>query len=255
MGVACIAYRNLADSALLLASSQELLAPVANLQRPDVARRWRSTEANTASFVADLFAASSLDTVALIGTTMSAAGTCRIRISATDSTGVAGELYDSGATLVSADYNQAIALLATPVTGRYIRIDLADPGAEYLEAGRLFVGPRSQFVINYSYGWSVTTVDRSAAKDTRGGQTQVWRDNLYRVFDVAFESLSASERYGFIEEIERANAQKDDVLFVADADSSSLARDSIWGLIQTPSPIVQPHFDRFSKTYKIKERL
>jgi hypothetical protein len=255
MGIACIAYRNLADTATLLASSQELLAPVTNLQHPDVSRRWRSTEAGLGSFVVDLGALTSIDTVALIGTTMSASGTLRIRISATDSTGVAGGLFDSGVDLVDADYNQTIALLTTPVSGRYILFSLADADADYVEAGRVFVGLRSQFEINFSYGWSITTVDRSVTKDTRGGQTQVWRDNLYRVFDVAFENLSVSERYGFIEEIERANALKDDVLFVADTDSTNLARDSVWGLIQTTTPIVQPYFDRFSKSYKIKERL
>jgi hypothetical protein len=77
-----IAYDNLADDAVVSASSQELLLPATNIQNPHVARKWRSVF-NSDYVVFNFEALVSIDTVALMGLT---AATYRIRISSVDTT-------------------------------------------------------------------------------------------------------------------------------------------------------------------------
>jgi hypothetical protein len=156
---------------------------------------------------------------------------------------------------VDQDYLQAIALLDAAVSGQYLRIDLADLSGDYVEMGRVFAGTVTEFDINFTYDWPITTVDRSLKNKTRGGQTQTFPDNIYRTIDVTFKFLSETERYGIVETIDRINGQHIDVLFVMDPDSTNLSRDFIWGLINTPTAVVQPTFDKFSKQYQIDERL
>lgn len=251
MAAACIAHANLADDAIVSASSQELLLPATNIQNPHVARKWRAIF-NSASVVLNFGALTSIDTVALMGLT---AATYRIRLSSVDTSGAAGDLYDSGTLSVDQTYLQAVALITAPVSGQYLRIDLEDSAGDYVELGRLFAGLRTALAINFAWNWSSTTTDRSLRAKTRGGQTQVFADNLYRSLDLTFQFLSESERHGIIETVDRVNGQHTDVLFVIDPASSNLARDSVWGLISAPTPIVQPIFERFSKQVQIEERL
>lgn len=255
MAAATIAYQNLADAGMVSATSEQITLPATNVQTADIARRWRSVEAGAAALILDLGSSKALDTVAVMGTTMSAAGTARVRVSSIDTSGLSGDIHDSGALAVSATYGQVVHLIAAPVTGRYVRIDFVDPDAAYIEAGRLLVAPRKQFAINFAYNWQVTTTDRSIISKSRGGQTLVWQDNLYRTVELPFEQIVESDRHDFIETIERANGAHSDVLLTVDPASADLARDSVWGLIVGSTPIVNPSPDRFSKQYKIEERL
>lgn len=252
---ACIAYDNLFDSAMVTASSQQLLAPATNLQVAHIAKRWRSEEANTASVVADFLSSVSIDTLGVFGLTVSSIGTTRLRLSTADSSGLAGDAYDSAAVAVDTNYNQAIALLSAPVTARYLRLDVADSGADFVEAGRILATLRTQFSRNFGWSWQRQRVDRSIQTKTRGGQTLIWRDGSYRTLDVTFNFVDPADTYGIVETIDRLNGIKDDILFVIDPTSTNLARDCIWGLVSTITPVVNPNFDIYSKQYKIEERL
>jgi hypothetical protein len=256
MANAAIAYINLADSGLILGSNQIVTMPASNVQNVHVQKRWRSAT-NAGFFVVDLLSPQSIDTIGLFGTTMSnASGTARARLSTVDTTGVAGDAYDSGVLGINAKYNQRVFILPSPVTARYVRIDLSDALGTYTEAGRLFVGLRTLFTYNFDYGWQKGFVDRSIRTKTRGGQTQVWVDNSYRVLDVTFSTVSAAQRDALVEEIDRINGQKTDVLFMIDSSPSvSSAVHSIWGLMSELTMVTQPHFDIYTKQYKIEERL
>lgn len=251
MSAACIAHENLADDATVLASTQELLLPVSNLQNPHVARKYRSV-LSSATVVFDLGAAISIDTLAIFGLN---AETIRARVSATDSTGATGELYDSASGNIDADYPSMIYLIGSPVVGRYISFAIATTSAAYIEAGRVFIGTRTQFSINFAYNWQRQYVDRSVRAKTRGGQTQINPDVTYRTVDLTFGFLSESEKNGVLETIDRVNGMSTDVLFIIDPESTNLPRDTIWGLVSNLTPVVQPYFDRFSKQYQIEERL
>lgn len=260
MGSPAIAYANLADDGLMSASNQQILLPASNVQTPHVEERWRSVT-NSAYLVCDLGAEVEFDTIALFGLTAGAAAEARVRSSATDAAVESGILYDSG-TLVAGDaafdpdYGALVDLLAEPVTGRYVRIDLLDPDGDYVEAGRLFIGLRTAFAYNFAPGWSRSWVDRSQRSRTRGGQTQVWVDNRYRTVDLNFEWLSDSQRHGIVETIDRLHGVHADVLLIVDAESTNVPRDSVWGLVADVTPVTQGSLiDIFGKQYRIEERL
>src|SRR4029078_6778015 len=142
-----------------------------------------------------------------------------------------------------------------PALGRYIKVTLTDTPSTYVEAGRIFVGLRNVFEVNFSYGWSRSWEDRSIRNKTRGGQTLIFLDNMFRVLEVSFDLLTTAERNGFVEELDRLNGLNADILLITDTNTDNIGRDSIWGLMTDASPVVQPHFDRYSKRYKIEERL
>ena len=255
MASAAVGYLNLADAGTVTAvSSQATTMPATNVQNVHVQRRWRSL-VNSANFVIDLGASKSVDTVGVFGMTMSASGTIRIRLSTSDATGAAGDAYDSGVVAVVSSYNAHVSLVTAPVTARYFRADLSDAAATYVEAGRVFIGVRTPLTYNFAYGWQKGFVDRSIKSKTRGGQTQVWLDNHYRILDVTFSTVTRAQRNAVVEDIDRINGQSTDVLFIIDPASSVPARDSIWGLITDATPVVQSYFGVFSKQYKIEERL
>lgn len=260
MANAAIAYLNLADSGTVSASSQQVTLPATNVQTPHVEERWRSS-VSSAYLIVDLGSVQSIDTVLLRGITVGSSGTAQVRISATDPQVESALLHDSGALSSGSSsfdvaYDALVRLLSTPVSGRYVRIDLLDSAASYVEAGRLFVGLRTTFDRNFTFGWSIGWADRSVKSKTRGGQTLTWNDNSYRILDVNFDSVSSSQRYGIVESIDRLNGQRTDILFITDPDSTNLPRDSIWGLITDLSPVVQPQLvDIFGRQYKIEERL
>lgn len=255
MANAAVAYNNLADSGTFpTVSTQATNMPVTYLQNVHVQKRWRSTTTSD-YFICDLGSAQSIDTIGVFGMTLGSGGTARARVYSAAGGSPDVNLYDSGVQTVDSNYNAFVALINSPVSGRYVRIDLTTSVSTYCEAGRLFVGLRTAFNKNFSYGWQRGLVDRSIRSKTRGGQTQVWADNHYRILQMSFEFLSASEATGLVESIDIANGQSDDILMILDTASSNLARDSVWGLIADQSSTSQPHFDLYSRSYSIEERL
>lgn len=248
---AFIAYTNLADSAVQTASSAALLLPVSNIKVPHVARKWRGNDGATDTVFLDYGSAVTIDTIAVVGIT----GTqIRVALSNADPTANMGEVYDSGTLAVDQRYLQSIFPLVSPVSARYMRIDLTATGS-FVEIGRVFTGVRTVFAYNYVAGWQRTWVDPSTRTKTLSGQMQIFQRPSYRTYDVSFDFLKEADRDGFIEDIDSVNALKTDVLFVQNPASSNLARDSIWGLMTTLTPVVQPYTGIFTKEYQIEERL
>lgn len=265
MGNAAISGVNLADMGAVSASSQEILMPAATLLQTDVERRWRS-KSNSSFVVADLLAIRTLDTVLLRGLTVTPQAVFRVRLSTSDASGAAGDVYDSGeidsaSSAFDAEYGALAVILSSGLAARYVRIDLEDPLATFVEAGRLIICKRTEFEYNFAYGWRVQWIDRSVTQKSRGGQTLVWQDNAYRTLNINLEWVTAAQRYGVVETIDRVNGLHADVLLITDVESENLARDSIFGLVTNLTPVVQPAavFDAggplFSKEYVIEERL
>jgi len=259
---AAIAYANLADGGIIRASSASQLTPPSRLQNPHVARKWRGDNNPSEYLTVDVGDVRDVDTVAVMGLTLTAAGTIRVRASATDTSALMAEAYDSGPITGAVDprYGMLVHLLPVPVQARYVRIDLEQPGATYIEAGRLFVGRRWQFAYNFGFGWSYGHTDLSTRTQSRGGQTYVDPNVSYRSVSISFDVITEAQRLGFVEEIERVNGTRLDVLLITNPASDNLGRDSIWGLITDPDPITQPAtwiagMPAYAKSYKIQERL
>jgi hypothetical protein len=233
----------------------------ANLLTPHVSERWRS-QLGTAWFVLDLGSSQSVDTVMLRGMTLGASSTARVRLSSSDSTGAAGDVSDSGSltsgasTYFDLDYGALVYLLSAPANCRYVRIDLTDPDAAYVEAGALLAGLREQFDVNFSVGSGITTIDRSRKASSSGGQTLTWNDNQYRQIALTFDWINATQRYGVLERMLRVNGTHKNVLLITDLASTNLARDSIFGLVSSQTPVAYLALpDLFSQQLTIDERL
>lgn len=250
MANAALLYENLADAGTISVSTQVALTPGSNLQDPNIVRKWRSTAA-ASYFIVDLGSLQSIDTIAVIGIT---ADMIRIRATTSDSAGLSSPVYDSTNTAVDQSYLQHIAVLTSPVSARYIRVDLTATTGDFVEAGRIVIGQRTSFGVNFAYNWSRAWVDPSIRTQTRGGQTQVSNERTYRTLDVTFDFLSESEKNGTVETIDRVNGLKTDIMLLTDPDSSNLARDTVWGLMSDLTVVANPYFGIFSKQYRIQER-
>lgn len=256
---AAAAYVNLLDTAatVVSATSAQILTPPSLLLDPHVSRHWRGSGGISDDIIVDLGSTQSIDTIYGMGSNLTASGSTRLRVSSVDSTGAAGDEYESGAIVgkVDPNYGYAPFLLPTPVSGRYVRMGFSDASLSAIELGRMFIGLRTQFTYNFDYGWSIQRVDRSTRTKTRSGQTQVFRDNAYRTFDLPMNFVAPEDRYGLIEAMDIACGQNTDVLMISDPTSSNLGRDSIWGLVSDLTAIIQPNLAVFTKDYKIEERL
>lgn len=254
-------YTNLADSGSVTATSQQILLPASNVLNEHVGKRWRSST-NNDSIVIDLGSSQSIDTVWFGGLTGSAATTtARVRIATVDVTGVAGDAYDSGTLSdggmnLDVAYSSGMVLISSPVTGRYVRIDLADSAGSYVEIGRVFVGARTAMSRTFSLGWQRQWIDRSTTSETRGGQTLILKDTILRSLVLSLDNVTEAEKNGVIEDIDRLNGQSTDILVITDPDSTNLPRDSLWGLVRDLTPVIQPQwYTTFSKQFSVKERL
>lgn len=261
MANAALVITNLADNGVVTASSQEPTMPISNLLTVHVSERWRSLS-GAAYFVLDLGSAQSIDSVMLRGMTLGASSTIRVRLSSTDSTGAAGDIADSGtlSSGVSAyfnlDYGALVYLSASPLSCRYVRIDIYDPDATYVEAGALLAGLREAFTYNFVPGGGITTVDRTRKAQTSGGQTLTWNDNQFRRIELSFDWVTSSQRFGVVEDLLRVNGQHKNVLLIIDTSSTNLARDSIFGLVTNQTPVTYSALaDIYGKQLTIDERL
>lgn len=149
-----------------------------------------------------------------------------------------GDLYDQTFDIDDAafdpDYGMFVLPLAAPLTGRFVRFDIADAGAPYVEAGRGFVGLREAFTYNFVPGGRATWNDRSRRGKSAGGQTLVFPDNKFRTAEINFDFVPKSQRNGLWETMARVNGNAVDVLLILDTESDNLPRDSIFGLVTTP---------------------
>lgn len=255
-----MAWDNLADAGTMTASDWITFAPPSRLQNKHVARRWRAN-ATTAYIVCDLGGSESIDTIALMGLSGTSSPTLRFRVSTADSSGASGDAYDSGSLVGIWDTNYLPVgkALASPVSGRYVRIDISDTGIDYIEAGRLFVGVREEFAINFQPGWERQWNDPSLRTVGRSGLSFDDLRDPYRTLNLTMDFVADSDRWDLMEAIDIALGSHGDMLVMVDPDSATLGRDSIWGYMETMSPVIEPVIVSsgpvFRKQYQIRERL
>jgi hypothetical protein len=265
MANAALVLDNNAEGGRVTASTQALTMPASNLLTPHPSQRWRSLS-GAASLVIDKGAASAGDAVGLFGLTGSSAMTARLRLSSIDATGAAGDVTDTGALAsggVNFDvkYGAFLYLLPAPASYRYLRFDLNDAGASFVEAGCILDGLKETFTYNFVPGGTVQWVDRSRIAGTSSGKTLTWQDNKFRRANLSFETVTTAQRDGLIERLDRDKGKTKNVLLILDTASDKLARDAIYGLVSDPAPIA---FGRaldvvgnplFAKQFRIDERI
>jgi hypothetical protein len=260
MGSAAIVIDNNADAATVGASSQVLTLPVSNLLTPHPSERWRSL--TSADFlVLDKGSLISADTVMLCGMTCGANATIRLRLSTIDASGAAGDILDTGL-LSSGDvhfdveYGSFVYRLSEPTSWRYVRFDISDPDATFVEAGCILDGLSTIFDFNFVPGGSIQHVDLSRVAATSSGMTLTWDDSTFRRIDFTFDFVSEDQRYGLVERMDRVIGRKRNVFLMTNPDSTNLPRDSVFGLVTNITPITfGAVIDIFGKQLQIDERI
>jgi len=155
-----------------------------------------------------------------------------------------GDVFDSG--LISglpyfdSNYGLFVYLLPAPLTVARVRVDIAQAGVSYIEAGRFFAGVRTTLTNNH-ITWSRRIVRGSVDVVGVGGQTFVDLRQGYVIVTANFQFLTESERTGFIDAISSVirNTGHQDLLWIRDAASTNLASDCVWGYINGDLLVVQ----------------
>ncbi|MCA3332614.1 MAG: hypothetical protein INF63_16440, partial [Roseomonas sp.] len=137
-----------------VASAQAAIAtmPITNLQDPQPRRRVRLM-GSSATITADLGAEVPLDCVALISTTLGAGALVQARLSNVANFSVTAA--DTGLLNAEAqDESQGNVVLVfpAPVTARYLRIDLNDGAAPFMDIGLLVAGQLWRLLRGTAYG-------------------------------------------------------------------------------------------------------
>lgn len=179
---------------------------------------------------------------------------------AADGTASAGDIYDSGVLTVSSAYldpNYGSFVLPMPasVAGRFVRFDIVDGPASYVEVGIGLVGLREAFTYNFVPGGGVVWTDRSRREKSAGGQTLIFPDNKFRSANVNFDWVPETQREGVWETMARVNGNSVPVLLMLDTASDNICRDAIFGLVVNP---IGTNFtgiaDIYTATLSVEER-
>ncbi len=253
-----LAWQNLADAAILTASSELATLPGSNVQQKNVARKWQTAAGvKSATLIFDLLSSLSCSALGVLGTNLTSSSTLRLRGSDSDSTGVTGEKYDS--TLIAsgakAGYPQAY-LAFTAAAARYWRLDLADTTvADNLQVGRVFLGPSWTASIAQGLGGSVTPQDSSKLKRSYGGQVYADERPQQRVVQFTLDFMNEAEMYGNAFAMARATGIVRDVLCIEDNSTSYRHEKSVFGLCKESAPLVNQNLGVYRQNFNIEERL
>lgn len=247
-----IGYVNLADSAVLSASSSVGSLTAGRLLSEDVQDIWRA--ASTSAWVlADLGAAASIGAVALPNSNSGPGDTARVRLSSADPTGAAGDLYDTGSFLPGVDIKKRmLAHFVEPaVSARYVRVDLAQSVAP--QAGRLFIGPVWTPSRDRAPGAEPLWRDWSEATPTRG--LNEIRDRRSRQKGQAFvlRGLTQAEIEGEIEALNEDEGTSADILVCLDVDRPAIT--TLWGPMGTMIRSPRPGRDFYIAEFTVWNRL
>lgn len=239
MANAKILHRDLVAGSVLQASSfQPLLAP-SNLEAAanvDLGIPWRTLEGVSSAWIlADLGAATAVAGTALLAFMGSSAATFRIRLSTADATGAAGDAYDSGilSSVFDPEYRHLIHFW-DEASGRYLRLDITDPGAPHLEAAGLLAGPVWQPQTNYERNFSLSWEDQDQVVRTRGGVEWVSETAAWRRWRGRFPAVTQAEARAELYQIGTRVKRRLPILLCWDPAGGNLGRDSIVGRLQLP---------------------
>lgn len=270
----------ISDDAELTASASSGSFAVQALQRKsDV---WRPDDL-TPWLVADLGAPRDVRSVALVSVAarevagassqwsrkleglVSDAATWRIRAADAEEDLLAAPAYDSG----DIPFRQSGARDDMPVlvgfhwaadgasarTHRWWRIDIDDSTNEagFLDFARLFICSAEPFTYNASYGAGIGYEDATrVSADVTGGLHAVRR--LPRAYlDFALDFGNEAEMLGRALDLDRQLGLSGDLLALLDHEAESFAAQrTVYGALTALTPVVLPHFNIFSKRYRIR---
>jgi hypothetical protein len=230
-----------------VASAQATIAtmPITNLQDPQPRRRTRLM-GSSATITADLGAEVPVDCIALISTTLGAGALVQARLSNVANFSVT--LADTGLLNAEAqDESQGNVVLVfpAPVTARYLRVDLTDGAAPYMDIGLLVAG-------------QLWRLQRGTAYGIREGRVMLDRRDRMAAFTLP--ALSTAEARNQHRDMLRRLGAARDTLWVAELSDSMAERNrrAIWGAMNTPgedAAISRDSLPLASRGFRLVERV
>ena len=185
-----IAYENLIDAATApTALTEDLLYPATNVQNQRLSKRWRSTAATAQTVVVDLGSAQAVDTVAILGHSLTTSAVVSIDANATDSW--AGPSWTTSLTALT---GPILKYLAAAQTYQYWRFNLSDSSAasNYVEAGRLWLGVKIAIDPSSMYNFSVSKRRSDTVTYGRDRQKYATEGVGWRSFSLSFPRTGSS---------------------------------------------------------------
>lgn len=144
----------------------------------------------------------------------------------------------------------------TTVLGRYVRIDISDPGnpAGYVQVGRFMAGDAFSPQRNMSMGVEIGIVDESRKSYSVGNQVYSDRKPPRRRIACNFEVIAESEAFGQIYDLMLEVGVSGVVLIVYDPEDNEaiLPRRTIYAQLSELSPVVAVRHDpMISHTWRL----
>jgi hypothetical protein len=252
-----LGYSNYIDSATLSGGSWNASYPLANLKNRLLSKVARSTNDAAASSLIniDLGSAKPVQAFGAIKNNISASGaTYRLRIS-NDNT-FATSLYDSGTVSANAQTPDLILGLASPITGRYLRFEITDTlnALNYVQIGRLFVGPSLAPADNYSKGAEIGYVSSTGVQQSLGGVDYFDKKPLRRLFSFQLDWLTNAEAHAQALELQRLSDISEEVLLIIDpADTTYNQKRHYLGRLQQISRLKNPYLTLYQAGFDVLE--
>ena len=250
------------DATVLSAGSADAQRPVSNLADVQPTNKWRTENMSNTYFDCDFGSQVTLRAIALIATNLTPTATLRVQLSNTaagntdiaDSGVVNAGLLSDTEGLIDPPKN-ALYLFSSEQTARYCRVTLADAAlSTYIEVGRAFIGPVWQPTRNFDLGFEPGWDDSSADQESDGGQSFVDEKSIRRTFSCAFRRVSEDDAFNEAWKLLGSVGRRKDILLIPRPDSSHLAKEWLFGRLDTLSRIGNRNLDMYEVSFLVKER-
>ena len=197
-----------------------------------------------------LLAALPVDCVALLSTTLSATATIRVRLA--DESSFATVLADTSIINAEAQgeaQGNVVLVLPAPVTARYLRIDLTDGAAAFMDIGLLVAGHLERLQRGTAYGIREGRVilDRRDRNPLTGAEFPVPPIINPRFAAFTLPALSVAEARNQHRDLLRRLGAAGDALWIAELGDSMVERNrrAIWGAVNAPGEEASTSRDSF----------
>lgn len=255
----------IAGASLTSSAASVSTMPLSNLQDPQPRVRTRFV-GGTVSILADLLASRSLDCVYLGSTTLTSGATIRVRLSASDVTGAAGEAWDTGVVSASTgdEANGQVVVVRTAGTaaGRYLLVELVDATLPVVDVGILAAGALLR-LDTYPVLGQVTgrrILDQRLVNSFTGAQFPMpaLRNPRFEAFTI--DLISEADVIGDLRTMLARTGAWRDGLYIPDIDAtqSELNNRSIWGALAEPGQDVGSeayNVGAYRRAWRVVERL
>lgn len=258
---AIIVTPELLDQSSIYASSTFAAGmPAENVLDPQPRHVARSTDVNPAFMSFDMGLTYTVDFVAILFTSCGQTATWRARLgtaqdSWTEDSGTL-DVHMNKAQRSYTNWNWVHSFhdFAANKSARYLRIDITETGASWIDIGRVYLGLKWQPPHNFAYGSSVPMHEEvpQIVEAEGGASYAIGRPNRLSGRFI-FEHLSESALMDNLWEVNRLRGLSRDLLMIPFPESDYPMHTMTYGRLSQPTTTIIPEFSRYTMNLAIKE--